>query len=376
MTNTLTVGETFDGWINQLKASIENDRTFQVHHLLVSLKGSYNDKLKMAFEKVDKSTKEVMDKVPALLNSMDQPNLLEDIVNASPLKNEWVPFIKEMTPSFIAVAKDTAEATQVSLTFKGQFKKCITTLTLKDKIYKPVESSKTQLKFLVDISGNTPELQMDKMSTIAAKVQISWKSGYFYSTSSEYDILLRLLPASPGAIRICYSKLEDTQRRILKSTNQIFNKDNGPQVAVLNASNDWHIVPNTSLVLWTKKEGTLRTHLAVDDQDQLIYQVEGDGNGEYVISCEEVLKNPKSERVEVLSLTWGESKQLAPNKDEKIKSFILQAFTGEYFRFFNEISHRFITINEKEGAMIIKSKTADEINEADFKLIQAYAVKS
>lgn len=201
----------------------------QAMRAIASLKGAYVDSLEVSYEKADSSLKRNIDQVNdlvAAIVSQDQAALvkvadqIQDIIKLSPLCNAWVPLLSSTTPSYAALDADPKDLTKALVTkvmvrFTGNFAYADQpgyrpSFVVGDKEYAPIANSSRQLKFMVDISSDNPKIHVRKFSYIRGSLSVIWNNGWlslpWSKKTSTYRILLGILPASPGIVKIIYAK--------------------------------------------------------------------------------------------------------------------------------------------------------------------------
>ncbi len=399
------IGSILDGAMRDVEKSLEaatskvHDATAdlirqagdQAFKLIADLKGAYQDSLEVTYQKADKLLQENIDRVADLAKGIVSgtleaiakvANQVEDIIRLSPLSKGWIPFLTETTPRFFAVdAVDPKQTsiTNVLVTFRGNFpaadrSDCIPTFTLDNTVYRPVANTTKMLQFMLSVPSDSPKLSMRSYSYLSGTLKETWKDGYlpWSWTTSEYRVLLGMLPATPGKIQVVYTKAAQTVTRPFGS----------PEVEIVrtkahwtkgsfsaSANPGWHVVPGTASCYWVRaKQGECNADIAIDpsNPDVVVCNYSRkDGDGIVKIVFNENQVHPEKTRLESHDeLHWGSTIIARPADGEVITQINFDAFNGSRTEFQSRTddSNPFITLRKTDGTIQIAARSAAAIN--------------
>ena len=384
--------EAATGKIHDAAADLIRQAGDQAFKVIADLKGAYADSLELTYQKADKLMQENIERVADLAKGIVSgtqeaiskvASQVEDIVRLSPLSKGWVPFLTDTTPHFFAVdaADKQASITNVLITFKGNFpcadrSDCVPIFTMGGTEYRPVSNTTKELQFRLSVSSDSPKLSMRNYSYLSGSLKETWKSGYlpWSWTTSEYRVLLGMLPATPGKIQVVYTKTAQTITQPFSSNEVqiVRDKDHWSSGSFsASAHAGWHVVPGTAKPYWVDgPHGQCNADIKIDpsNPDLVVCNYNRkDGSGRVKIVFNESQVHPKETRLESHDdLRWGSTFIARPGDGEDITQINFDAFNGSRTEFQprTDESNPFITLRKTDGTIQIAARNAAAINAA------------
>lgn len=383
--------------VHDAALDIVNQAGEQAFRVIASLKGAYSDSLELTYQKADALMQQSIDRAIDLTNTimtgsrdaiLKVADRVEDIIRLSPLSKWWLPLLSETTPRFFAVDAhlgDTAEPqmTPVLITFRGNFAYadrpgCTPSFQLNGTPYKPSVNTMKMLQFLINVSSKDPKLALDTCSYLSGSLTVLWQSGYVPGpwswTTSNYSVLLGMLPAAVGKIQVVYTKPASmTTRMFISPSVQITRTKDHWTEGTFSASSHagWQVMPGTARLEWLdggphgECVADLLTTPSNPNELRCKYSRK-DGDGAVRIVFMEGQEIPKRTRLENHDdLRWGSSFIARPEEGEAISQINFLAFNGSRTEFLpqSDTSNPFIVLRKTEHIIQVMARRAADISD-------------
>ncbi|MDN3507027.1 MAG: hypothetical protein P0S96_07355 [Simkaniaceae bacterium] len=229
--------------------------------------------LLMQFHATIERTLSALDKPGALTGEL--PDAISEVRGAIPLlsKNSFVRSVEPI--GFVGDDSSTVFKVRGSFPHIAQGQKAV--VRIGDKVVKPVLATTHELQFVVEAKDFPPT---DKAALLEASLVFSnpekwWlnPTRLFDPAESTYNIALRILPKSPGSIRVESTAARTYTETIPRSAN-LSQWANSFKHHVIRPTPGWKIVPGSSQVIKVHGCMPFEPGLPIREAPNLVYKIE------------------------------------------------------------------------------------------------------
>ncbi|MCJ8211031.1 hypothetical protein MUY27_15035 [Mucilaginibacter sp. RS28] len=343
---------------------------------------AYAESLDKTFDHVDQSTQGVINQLTALTIQLERQSVddVSEIVSKAQVITNSLPFsnrepqIAQFSPGYFA---PTNQAYQVSVEIKGNFfyagdNGFTPVLKVNNKVFTPVQNTTQTLKFLIPVTDLAPTLN-NTFSYSKAEVIVPYKTGFIFTRRREadYNLLLGVLPGSPGAIKIKHKSIRtvhEEQRRSTQTWSQHSSNDDITQTYCSDGFPGWHIKDPSCVVTWSQgNENDQWSRSLVSYNPQVCYRINtvhhpwgtsGKVNFHFEFTIER--DNQVEEWLEdQVVLNWGESKvfNFAPGT----WTVSIDSFDGKHNEYSSTVSSNYLDVNGTTTAVQLQVKKPAQV---------------
>lgn len=332
----------------------------QIRLVIINAQMAYLDCMEETVEKLSEKAQETLNTLGMIVKEFESKTAetlgdlgrqVQQVANTLPGANKQ-PQLWSKKPNFIGKGKNL-------VFFHGNFPQ-----TDNKEGFQPtfqIEGNVTILR-----ANNTQELvfeifeqaiqALEGRDSVQGVLDVPYDNGFMLSnkTCATYKIFLRVLPPSPGKIKVIYSSLsKDPQHRSFShevtAGEEIITRKNISEFP----QKGWKIITKTvsirskrmdRITIMTKNEEEVTLDVAAFNVLPILGNKRIRETVKFQVEFDEFQYIP-IEREEEVELKWGNSKMICPNINEKVAKIVFDCFDGRTQEFVNTLDDPYLKVS-------------------------------